>query len=110
MWVAAHDLGDHLPVDVGHVEDAVLSRVFSVQHDLEQQVAELFGERRGRALLERVVDLVRLLEQELAQAQVILLAVPRTAIGRSQPGNKPGQRVRAGSVRQWLEGRDEMGA
>ena len=39
----------------------------------------------GRAALERVVDLVGLLEQVLAQRGVGLLAVPRAAVGLAQP-------------------------
>ena len=92
-------------MDVGQVEDAVLGRVLGVEHDLQQQVAELLGELRRRALLERVVDLVRLLEQELAQRQVVLLAIPRAAIGRAQARHEPGQAVRAGDVGERLERR-----
>ncbi len=76
-----------------------------MQHDLEEEVAQLFGERRRRALLERVVDLVRLLEQELAQRQVVLFAVPGTTVGRAQPRDQPRQSVRARDVGQRLEGR-----
>ena len=67
--------------DVAQVEDAVLGGELRVQDDLEQQVAELPGELGRGAGLERVVDLVRLLEQVVAQRRVGLLAVPRTAVG-----------------------------
>ena len=88
--MAPNDLGHDRRVDVGQVEDAVLGRVLGVEHDLQQQVAELLGELRRRALLERVVDLVRLLEQELAQGQVVLLAIPRAAVGRAQAAESQG--------------------
>ena len=67
-------------LDVGQVEDAGLGGELGMEHDLEQQVAELAGQRRRGPGLERVVDLVRLLEQVLAQRRVGLLAVPRAAV------------------------------
>ena len=42
--MAPHDLGEDAPLDVREVEDAGLGAVLRVQHDLEQQVAELLGE------------------------------------------------------------------
>ena len=78
--VAADDLGRDRRLDVGQVEDAGLGGELGVEHDLEQQVAELAGQRRRGAGLERVVDLVGLLEQVLAQRWVGLLAVPRAAV------------------------------
>ena len=44
---------------------------------------------------ERVVDLVRLLEQVLPQRRVGLLAVPRAAVGLAQPGADPGHGPRS---------------
>ena len=73
-------------LDVGQVEDTGLGRQLGVEDDLEQQVAELLGELRRGAGLERVVDLVGLLEQVAAQAQVGLLAVPRAAVGLRAAG------------------------
>ena len=84
--VAADDLGRDRGLDVGQVEDAGLGRQLGVEDDLEQQVAELPGELRRGARLERVVDLVGLLEQVLAQRGVGLLAIPRAAVGLAQPG------------------------
>ena len=47
--MAAHDLGHHRGLHVREVEDARLRGVLRVEHDLEQQVAQLLGEvRRGR--------------------------------------------------------------
>ena len=69
-----------------------------VEDDLEQQVAELAGELRRRAALERVVDLVRLLEEVVAQRGVGLLPVPRAAVGLAEPGRDPGHAPRRGEV------------
>ena len=83
-------------LDVGQVEDAGLRGELGVQDDLEPQVAELAGQLGRRAGLQRVVDLVGLLEQVLAERGVGLLAVPRAAVGLAQPGRDPGHRPRSG--------------
>ena len=93
--VAADDLRGERGLDVGQVEDAFLGGELGVQDDLQQQVAELAGQLGGRAALERVVDLVRLLEQVVAQRGVGLLAVPRTAVRLAQPVADPGHRPRS---------------
>ncbi len=100
--MAAHDLRRDRRLDVGQVEDPGLGRQLGVEHDLEQEVTELAGQRRRRARLERVVDLVRLLEQVLAQRRVGLLLVPRAAAGRAQAGADRRHRPRTGHGR--LEG------
>ncbi len=97
--VAPDDLRGDGGLDVGEVEDAGLGRELGVQDDLEPQVAELAGELGRRARLERVVHLVRLLEQVLAQRGVGLLLVPRAAVGGTQPGADRGHRPRAGDGR-----------
>ena len=97
--------GDRRP-DVGHVEHAGLGRELRVEDDLEQQVAELARELRGRARVERVVDLVRLLEQVVAQRGVGLLPVPRAAVGLAQPGREPGHAPRRGEVGDGRHGRE----
>ena len=88
--VAADDLGGDRGLDVGQVEDAGLGGQLGVEDDLEQQVAELAGELGRGAGLERVVDLVGLLEQVLAERLVGLLAVPRAAVRLAQPVRDPG--------------------
>ena len=92
MRVAADDLGRDRGVDVGQVEDALLGRELGVEDDLEEEVAELLGERRRRARAERVVDLVGLLEEVVPERLVGLLAVPRAAVGQAQPVRDPGHR------------------
>jgi hypothetical protein len=79
--MTSDDLGRDRRLDVGKVEGSRLGRQLGVQHDLQPEVAEFSRERRGRASLEGVVDLVRLLEQVLAQGHMGLFAVPRAAIG-----------------------------
>ena len=92
--MAAHDLGRDGRLHVGEVEYAGLRRELRVEHDLQQQVAELLGEVGRRAGIERVVDLVRLLEQMLAERGVGLLAIPRAAVGSAQAVRDPGHRPR----------------
>ena len=72
-----------------------------MEDDLEQEVAELVCEGRRRPGSERVVDLVRLLEEMIAERLVGLLAVPRAAVGQPQPGGDPGHRpgTRDGELR-----------
>ena len=94
--MAPHDLRGDRRLDVGEVEDALLGGQLGVEHDLQPQVAELAGQLGRGAGLERVVDLVGLLEQVLAQRLVGLLAVPRAAVGLAQPGGDPGHRPRSG--------------
>ncbi len=65
--------------------------------------------RPGRgAVLERVVDLVGLLEQERLQRLVVLLAVPGAAVGLPQPMHEPGQAEGAGDVGIVGEGRQQV--
>src|SRR6185503_19748982 len=58
--------------------------------------SQLTGERRRGARAERVVDLVGLLEQVIAERLVGLLAIPRAAVRLAQPIGDPGHRPRAG--------------
>ena len=74
-----------VPHDVREAVIAVLSRDLRLERDLQQQVA-LFLEHLPRVgLVQRVEQLVRLLEQERAQLVPRQLAVPRAAVGRAQP-------------------------
>ena len=105
--VAAHDLGGDRPIHVGQVEGALLRGELRVEDDLEQQVAELLGEVRRRAVLDGVDRLVGLLEQVRAQGEVRLLPIPWAAVGRAQAGADGGHAVRAGEVLQGIERRDQ---
>jgi hypothetical protein len=114
--MAADDLRSDRGVDVRQIEDAFLGGQLGVEHDLEEQVAELVGERGGRPAAQRVVDLVRLLEEMVAERLVGLLAVPRAAVGQSKPGRDPGHCPRAGDCElrgEWREvdrGRQVVGS
>ena len=101
VGVAADDLRGQRGLDVGQVEHVGLRRELGVEDDLEQQVAELPRQIGRRTGLQGVVDLVRLLEQVLAQALVRLLAIPRTAVGCAQAiaDGRHGPRTGGGQLR-----------
>ena len=86
--MAADDLRRDRGLDVGEVEHAGLGGELGVEHDLQPQVAELAGQLGRGPGCERVVDLVRLLEQVLAQRFVGLLAVPRAAVRAGAAGRR----------------------
>ncbi len=89
--------------NVCHVEGAGLLGEHGVEDHLVQQVAELVLERavglggnlalgRGRReRLDRLDDLVRLLEQVPRERVVRLVGVPRAAAGSPQPLGQPEQ-------------------
>src|SRR5439155_26801913 len=87
-----NDLRANRLLDVGEVEHAGLGGQLGVEDDLEEEVAELAGEGRARPGLERVVDLVCLLEEMATERGVRLLAVPRAAVRLAKAVRKPGQR------------------
>ena len=89
VWVAPDQLSDDA---VGHVVDVPPSLVgghLRVEHDLQQQVAELVAEAFVVAPVDRVEDLVGLLEQVPGQRAVVLFRVPRTPAGPPKPGHHP---------------------
>ena len=67
-----------------------------VEDDLQQDVAELLAHRDRVVVDDRVVGLVRLLEQVAAQRGVRLLGVPRAAARASAAGPSPRRRRAAG--------------
>ena len=90
--VPAHELVVDATRDVGHRELAGLLREHRVEHHLVEQVAELVLERayavvarRSGRLLERLDDLVGLLEEVAGERVVGLLGVPRAAARIAQP-------------------------
>ena len=86
--VAADDLAADRLLDVRHVEDAGLGGELGVQNDLQVEVAELAGQIRRGSGVERVVDLVGLLEQVLLERGVGLLAIPRAAVRAGAAGRR----------------------
>ena len=87
MRVTAHHLVDEAAQEGGHGEFADLLGQARVKDDLEQEVAELFLERAWVTGLDRLEDLVGLLEQKGLQGGPGLLAVPRAPAGTAQAGH-----------------------
>ena len=70
---------------IGNREVAVVGRHLGIKQHLQQQVAQLLGQVRPVAPLNRVEDLIGLFQRVLANRVEGLLAVPRTAAGSPQP-------------------------
>src|SRR5688572_31012626 len=83
--MAAHELLTGRARDSREVERARFARELRVDHDVEQEIAELLAQRRGIAGVDGVHRLVDLFEQERAKAGMGLLAVPGAALRRAQP-------------------------
>ena len=66
-------------------EVAVVGRHLGIEQNLQQQIAQLFGQVRPVAPLNGVEDLVGLLQRVLANGIEGLLAVPWAAAGCPQP-------------------------
>src|SRR5204863_7621328 len=86
------------------VDDTGLGGELGVEDDRQPQVPELRGKLWRRARFQRVIHLVGLLEEVLAQRCVRLLAVPRTAIRAAQAGRDSGHRPGAGGGKRRREG------
>ena len=88
MGMAAdHLLGDRAE-DGGDVEFA---RLFGHPRDkeyLKEEIAELFLERRGSSPVDRLEDLVGLLDEVAGHVRLRPGAVPGAAVGRSQPDDE----------------------
>ncbi len=72
---------------VGDLEPSRLERDLRLKHALKQHVAQLAAQSVEIAAIDRLERLVGLLEQKRPQRLGRLLAVPRTARGRSQRGH-----------------------
>ncbi len=100
VGVAPHELGVKPLGHIGQVEVALLRGQFSVEQDLEEQIAELLGQRgvgRHRVRFRSIergqgVDyLLGLLDEVLHQAGVALLPVPRAPL--AQLGDQVSKRL-----------------
>ena len=89
MRVARDELVRDRVRDVGELELALLLRELGLEHDLEQEVAELLTVLARVARVDRLEHLVRLLEHVRSQAPQRLLAVPRAAVGPAEPLHDP---------------------
>jgi hypothetical protein len=84
--VPSDELRDEVPGDVVDREAVgILGGDRGVEQHLQRHVAELLAHRGPIVLLDRVVQLVALLDEVLEQGGVGLLGVPRAAAGRAQP-------------------------
>src|SRR5204863_4108327 len=80
MRMALHHLRRRCLGDLGCVEPAFLSRDLGVHRNLQQEVAELLPHLGVVAAVDRLEQLISLLEEVLAQRFVRLLAVPWAAV------------------------------
>ncbi len=71
--------------DVVDVPCTVVGRELRVERDLEQDVAELLAQPLTVVGVDRVEDLVRLLQQVAGEGGVGLLPVPRAPVRRPEP-------------------------
>jgi hypothetical protein len=81
--------------DVGHGELALLARDLTVEHDLEEKVAQLFDEMVGRAFVDSRQHFVRFLEEVGLQGGARLLPVPRATALASQASHQQEQGIEA---------------
>ena len=91
--VAPGHLLDEAIEHVRHGELAGLSRHLAVEHDLEEQVAQLLGEVPRIVLIDGLQDLVGLLDQVGLEGGAGLLAVPWAASLAAQPGHERQERI-----------------
>ncbi len=103
--VPVDQLVDQALRHVVHVPPSVVGRDLGVERHLQQQVAELLADRVGVVGVDRLDQLVGLLEQVAGERLVRLLRVPGAAVGSAQP------RLDADQVEQplpTLAGRDRL--
>jgi competence protein ComEC len=82
--MAANELAGNRPQDIADREVPLLGGNLREEDGLEEHVAQLLAQRTGIAAVERVKQLVGLLEHEGAERLERLLAVPRAAVGAAQ--------------------------
>ncbi len=80
-----HHLVVHLANHVGNAKPPLFLRNLRMKHNLQQQIPHLFRKLRVIAALQRLQNLVSLLDQISSQRRVRLLFVPRTPIRSPQP-------------------------
>jgi hypothetical protein len=87
VWVAAHELIADGAHDVVGPKPALRARELRLEHDLQEQVPELFAQLLRRTVIDGIHDLVCLLDHVRAQGLQRLLAVPRATVRREQPAH-----------------------
>ena len=88
--------------DVVHVPAALICSHLRMEHDLQQQVAQLVTDRVVVVGIDRLQQFVRLFEQVQGQCLVRLLSVPWTTAGTAEARHDPDQVEQAcTAVRRW---------
>jgi hypothetical protein len=82
---------------VGNGELAELAGYLSVDHHLEEQIAQLLGQMTGITGLQRVENFVGFFDEMGLQRGSGLLAIPRTAIGGAKTRHDFNEAVEDGS-------------
>jgi hypothetical protein len=90
VGVAANHFVVDFADDVVDGEAAIFGGDLGVEEDLEEEVAELFGEFGVVAGVESVEDFVGFFDEVGAEGGVGLFAVPRTAAGSAETGHDGG--------------------
>ena len=67
-----------------HVEHALFLLHLRMEHDLKQHIAKLLLEVLGVLVVDRLADLIGLLDEVLADGMMILCPVPHAAVRRAQ--------------------------
>ena len=96
--VAMNELLDDAGDDVVDGERALLAAELGLEHDLEEQVAELLADRLAVAGVDGVDDLAGLLEGVFPERFERLLAVPRAAVGGEEPAHDADEARQRGAV------------
>ena len=99
MGMAAYQLAVDPGQNVAQLELTGLPGYVGMESDLDQQVAQLFGQHAGVPKVDGLQYLVGLLQQVALQRLVGLLPVPRAASGRPEPRHDVDQRLESCRVR-----------
>jgi hypothetical protein len=85
MRVATHELLANPEHHVVGAETVRRARQLRQEHDLQQQIPELFAQRRALAAVDRVHDFAGLFQHVAPQGGGRLFTIPGAAIGSQQP-------------------------
>ena len=86
--MAANQFSIQVVEHIGNREVTVVGRHLGIKQDLQEQVAEFFGQMRPVAPLNGVEDLVGLLQRVFANGIEGLFAVPGASTGSPQPSHE----------------------
>jgi len=91
MGMAANHLVVDFADNIENGEAALFGSDLRVEEDLEEEIAEFFGEFAVVVGIESVKDFVGLFDEISAEGGVGLLAVPGTAAGAAEAGHDGGE-------------------